>query len=140
MMKILGIIFLVFYIYTIISTISVLLLENRNPEKSFSWVLVLVFLPVLGLFFYILLGQNYRKRKMISRKSIRRITQRPVSSIDINQLDTSYMDKHFIRLIKLLYKNSEASGYAYNKINIYFEYYLRYQIRQRATMFFPTVY
>ena len=119
MMKILGIIFLVFYIYTIISTISILLLENRNPEKSFSWVLVLVFLPVLGLFFYILLGQNYRKRKMISRKSIRRITQRPVSSIDINQLDTSYMDKHFIRLIKLLYKNSEASGYAYNKINIY---------------------
>ncbi len=71
MSKIITIAILVLYAYTLISTISVLLLENRNPLKSISWVLVLLFLPVLGLFFYLLFGQNFRKQKVISKKSLR---------------------------------------------------------------------
>ena len=118
MIHFLVIITAVFYIYIIISTISVLLLENRNPVKSFSWLLVLVFLPVVGLVLYILLGQNYRKRKIISRKSIQRITERPVASFDIDKLSSEHMDQHFIKLTGLLKKNSEAEGYAYNKIEI----------------------
>ena len=118
MIHVLVILTAVFYIYIIISTISVLLLENRNPVKSFSWLLVLVFLPVVGLVLYILLGQNYRKRKIISRKSIQRITERPVASFDIDKLSSEHMDQHFIKLTGLLKKNSEAEGYAYNKIEI----------------------
>ena len=118
MIHFLVIITAVFYIYIIISTISVLLLENRNPVKSFSWLLVLVFIPVVGLVLYILLGQNYRKRKIISRKSIQRITERPVASFDIDKLSSEHMDQHFIKLTGLLKKNSEAEGYAYNKIEI----------------------
>ena len=119
MIHFLVIITAVFYIYIIISTISVLLLENRNPVKSFSWLLVLVFIPVVGLVLYILLGQNYRKRKIISRKSIKRITERPVASFDIDNLSSEHMDQHFIKLTGLLKKNSEADGYAYNKIEIF---------------------
>ena len=119
MIHVLVILTAVFYIYIIISTISVLLLENRNPVKSFSWLLVLVFLPVVGLVLYILLGQNYRKRKIISRKSIQRITERPVASFDIDKLSSEHMDQHFIKLTGLLKKNSEAEGYAYNKIEIF---------------------
>ena len=118
MIHFLVIITAVFYIYIIISTISVLLLENRNPVKSFSWLLVLVFIPVVGLVLYILLGQNYRKRKIISRKSIQRITERPVASFDIDKLNSEHMDQHFIKLSSMLKKNSEAEGYAYNKIEI----------------------
>ena len=118
MIHFLVIITAVFYIYIIISTISVLLLENRNPVKSFSWLLVLVFIPVVGLVLYILLGQNYRKRKIISRKSIKRITERPVASFDIDKLSSEHMDQHFIKLSSMLKKNSEAEGYAYNKIEI----------------------
>ena len=119
MIHVLFIILFVFYIYIIVSTISVLLLENRNPVKSFSWLLVLVFLPVLGLFLYILLGQNYRKRKIISQKSIQRITRRPSASFDIDQLSNEHMDQQFIKLSSMLKKNSEAEGYAYNKIEIF---------------------
>ena len=54
----LTIIFIALYSYTLISTISVLLLENRNPTKSLSWVLVLLFLPLIGLIFYLIFGQN----------------------------------------------------------------------------------
>lgn len=63
-------IILVLYIYTLISTISVLLLENRNPTKSLSWVLILLFLPFLGLFFYLIFGQNQQKKKKIIKKAL----------------------------------------------------------------------
>lgn len=118
MNSVLTLILIALYVYTLVSTISVLLLENRNPLKSISWVLVLLFLPFLGLFFYLMFGQNYRKRKIISKKSIRRLTNRPVASFDISKLDISMMDNNQLNLIKMLYRNCEAAGYANNKIDI----------------------
>lgn len=118
MTSVLSIIFIALYLYTSISTISVLLLENRNPVKSLSWLLVLLFLPFLGFFLYLLLGQDYRKKKIISSKSIRRVTQRPVASFDINDLDNDRIDDNKLNLIRLLNKNSDAAGYANNKIEV----------------------
>lgn len=109
----------VFYFYVIIAIILVILLENRNPTKSLAWIIVLLFIPIAGLIFYLFLGQNFRKEKIISKKSIRRVTDRPVASFDISRLNTSHMDDNQLNLIKLLYNNAEAVGYAYNKIDIY---------------------
>ena len=53
MPKVLTIVFLAFYVYVILSSITVILLENRNPAKSLSWILVLIFLPGVGLVLYI---------------------------------------------------------------------------------------
>jgi cardiolipin synthase len=111
-------IFLAIYVYTLVSIISVLLLENRNPAKSLSWALVLLFIPIIGLLFYLVLGQNLRKKKLISKKSIKRVTDRPVASFDISKLDPTLIDNNQINLIKMLYKNSEAAGYAFNKIEV----------------------
>jgi cardiolipin synthase A/B len=118
MNHIITVFIIVLYVYTMISTISVLLLENRNPVKSISWVLVLLFLPVIGLFFYLLLGQDYRKKKIISKKSIRTVVDRPIASFDIQKLNRTLIDDNQLNLIKLLYKNSDAAGYAFNKIDI----------------------
>ena len=58
------------YIFTIISIIIVILLDNREPIKSLAWVTVLVMLPVLGIILYFFLGRDFRKQKIISRKSM----------------------------------------------------------------------
>ena len=118
MNHLITVVLLALYAYTLISTISVLLLENRNPAKSLSWVMVLLFIPVIGMFFYLLLGQDYRKKKIISKKSIRQVIDRPVASFDINKLDITMMNENQLNLIKLLYKNSESAGYAFNRIDI----------------------
>ena len=119
MTRLFTIILFALYAYTIISTISVLLLENRNPAKSLSWLLVLLFIPVAGMFFYLLLGQDYRKKKIISKKSIRSVIDRPVASFDIHKLDTTLMNESQRNLIKMLYRNSESAGYAFNKIDLF---------------------
>lgn len=116
--EVLSIIFVALYAYVLISTIIVMLLENRNPVRSFSWLLVLVFLPVIGFIFYLTLGQNYRKDKLISRKSIRKLTHAPVASFNLDLLTNTGLDEDSIKLTKLLYNNNNALGYANNKIDV----------------------
>lgn len=58
------------YILTVIFTVVVVILENRSPQKTISWILVLVLLPILGLVSYLVFGQSYRKQKMFSRKEL----------------------------------------------------------------------
>ena len=52
--------FIVFFIINICITVS---LENRDPTKTISWLLVLTLLPGIGLAFYLLFGENMRKHQ-----------------------------------------------------------------------------
>lgn len=56
------------YIFLVLSTIVVVLLDNGDPAKTTAWILVLVLLPVVGIVLYGYFGQNFRKRKLFSRK------------------------------------------------------------------------
>ena len=118
MPQVLAVVFMVLYIYTVLSFIMIILLENRNPVKSLSWILVLVLLPGIGVILYIALGQNYRKKKFNGKTTIQHLTDRIAVPFDINQFDTSYMNNNQSNLIKMLYNNSAAIGYAFNKIDI----------------------
>ncbi|KGX92699.1 cardiolipin synthetase [Pontibacillus halophilus JSM 076056 = DSM 19796] len=47
----------------------VIFFENRQPTQTLTWLLVLAVFPIVGFFFYMLFGVNYRKRKMFRRKA-----------------------------------------------------------------------
>lgn len=116
MSSIVTIVLLVLYSYTIVTSITVLLLENRNPVKSLSWVLVLLFLPLIGLFFYLIFGQEYQRHKLISKKSIRRLSNYPVKNL-LDENTAELTDAH-LKLIKLLNKSNETTVFQHNKIEI----------------------
>jgi cardiolipin synthase len=48
-----------------------LLLENKNPLKTQSYLLLMVLLPFVGLLIYLFFGVNFRRKKMYSRKMFR---------------------------------------------------------------------
>jgi len=50
-----------------LGVISTILIENRNPSKTVSWVMVIVFLPVIGLLLYYLFGQKFQKIRKFQR-------------------------------------------------------------------------
>ncbi len=106
------------YLYMIISAISVLLLENRNPVRSLSWVIVLVLLPIIGILLYLLIGQNYRKQKIISKKSVKHRTKASDVELHPDNFPDFISKTHHLNLVNLLYKNSDAAAYAYNKIDV----------------------
>ncbi|MFT4303557.1 MAG: cardiolipin synthase [Candidatus Woesearchaeota archaeon] len=49
----------------IFSFLILLILENRDPDKTIAWILVVAFIPILGLFIYFYLGQNWKKKQFI---------------------------------------------------------------------------
>lgn len=113
------------YYLTVISIVLILILENRNPVKSLSWSLVLIALPILGLILYVFLGQNVRRSKIISRKSIKQVElingyyetlKRRFSIKDIALPPSLHSQR---KLISLLYKNNHALYTSDNNIDIY---------------------
>jgi len=65
-----SVIFLIVYYGLIIIIFFQILLENKDPLKTQSYLLLLVLLPVIGLFIYFFFGVNYRKQKLFSRKAL----------------------------------------------------------------------
>jgi cardiolipin synthase len=59
------------YLLTIIFICLMIVVENRSPVKTLSWVLVVLLIPVIGFVFYVFFGQNYRREKIFTRKSAR---------------------------------------------------------------------
>lgn len=60
-----------------ISIVIIILLENRNPLKALAWILLIVFLPFIGIIIYIIFGQNRRRENRINRKFYSRILLKP---------------------------------------------------------------
>ncbi len=99
------------YVVLIASCIIVVLKENRNPIRSLAWVLALIFLPGLGLGFYLFFGRSLRGQHMISRHGKRRLisTMAP-RHININSIPVSPSDKNLIKLAR----NLSSSFYTVN--------------------------
>ncbi|HMR17893.1 MAG TPA: cardiolipin synthase [Sphingobacterium sp.] len=50
-----------------VGVISAILIENRNPTKTVAWILVIIFIPFLGLVFYYFFGQKFVKVQKLKR-------------------------------------------------------------------------
>jgi cardiolipin synthase len=69
--QIISVILLATYYTVVIYFFFKLLLENKNPLKTQSYLLLMVLLPFIGLLIYLLFGVNFRRKKMYSRKVFR---------------------------------------------------------------------
>ncbi len=102
-----------------------LILENRNPVKSLGWSLVLIALPIVGLLLYVFFGQNVRRNKIISRKSIKQVEringyyETLKKKLSINDIELPIALQSRRKLISLLYKNNHALYSSDNDIDIY---------------------
>ena len=67
------------YFGAIIGTIIVVILDNRNPVKTMAWILVLMFLPIVGLVFYFFFGRSQRRERIIGKKSYGRLLKKPMA-------------------------------------------------------------
>ncbi|WP_150270649.1 cardiolipin synthase [Paenibacillus tepidiphilus] len=66
-----GTIISIFSTLTVISIGLGIFMENRNPSTTISWILLLALIPVLGLIFYFLFGQNVFKKRKYDKKAER---------------------------------------------------------------------
>lgn len=56
------------FLVNIAFAIIIVLFERRDPSITLTWLLLLLFIPVLGLLLYIFLGQDLRKKRIFYLK------------------------------------------------------------------------
>ncbi|MBM7614978.1 cardiolipin synthase [Alkaliphilus hydrothermalis] len=61
--------FTIFFTILTISISVMILMENRSPSRTVAWLLVLILLPVIGIFLYLYIGQNHKKKRTFIKKS-----------------------------------------------------------------------
>ncbi len=105
------------YVYTILTTIIFMLVENRNPVKSIAWILVLIFVPIFGFLFYILVGRKFRKRHVISKRSL--LINKKNNTADLTELPNMNLSDQQRSIATLAYKNSDAPLHENNDIKIF---------------------
>ncbi len=114
---------MVYYAWVIFAVIKILL-ENKNPLKTHSYLLLLVLLPIAGLVIYLFFGQDYRRHKFFSRKKA--IDSSIVESIVNDQLNLAYQHELIgneqvmskSNIIKLLLRNNNAFLTKNNKVEM----------------------
>jgi cardiolipin synthase A/B len=117
------IIFLLFLI-TSVAIASIVIFEKRSPEKTAAWILALVLLPGIGLVFYLIFGQEYRKNKMFSRRGLKNLgrfrilTSRQLRKIQKKEIILQGAAKEKETIVKLLMNNSYSLLTTGNKLKI----------------------
>ena len=110
----------ILFTIVVIGTIYVIISENRNPIKTIAWIIVLALLPVVGFIFYLFFGQNYRKKKIISKHSLKRIKKYAKHELlHLDEILSNDVTERNKGLISLLYNNNESTPYEKNDIEVY---------------------
>ena len=94
------------YILLVVATIVTVLLDNRQPVKTVTWILVLIFIPFIGVLLYFFFGQNTRKMRFISQRSLDQLTKRSMFEF-AEQKDLQLPDRY--KTLIQLFKNQSLS-------------------------------
>ena len=108
-----------YILYIIIDAIVMIkvVMDNRQPAKTMAWILVLWAIPVIGILLYIFFGQNTRKERLISERSLSQLTKRSMFEY-IEQKGLRLPESH--RPLMLLFKNqSMALPFKDNDVTLY---------------------
>lgn len=57
-------------LWNMLFAVIIVFFQRRDPKSVWAWLLLLYFIPILGFVFYLLLGQDIRKRKMFRVKEV----------------------------------------------------------------------
>lgn len=112
---------LALYFLIVIGTMVAVLMDNRQPVKTIAWLLVLWFLPVLGIILYFFFGQNTRKERLISQRSLDQLTKR--SMLEYTVQENLRLPEGQRPLMRLFANQSLSLPFKDNRVDIYTDGY-----------------
>ena len=114
------ILLVMFFLLNLLSALSLIFIERKEPTTTWAWLIILIALPGIGFILYLLLGQNlsrqkiFREKKLadkIKRYKLRNNSELPLSDNEINE---NYED-----LILMNYNHSGAIYTTGNEVKTY---------------------
>ena len=109
--------FLAVYVVVIIIVMVRVLMDNRQPAKTMAWMLVLTFIPMLGIILYFFFGQTTRKERKIWQYSMDQLTKH--SMLEFVEQKRLHLPNEYRELINLFMNQNWVLPFKNNKTEIY---------------------
>ncbi len=124
-MELLNYLYAILIVLNIIFAIAIIFFERKNVNATWTWLMVLLFLPVLGFILYLLLGKKFGRRKLYKLRSEEIVAIENTIQQQRKQLkkgEINYKDplvKNYQKIIHLNLTSSQALFTQDNEIEIY---------------------
>lgn len=92
------------------------MMDNRQPAKTMAWLMVIIFLPVVGLLLYVFFGVNHRRKRIIGQRSVDQLTKRSMLGF-VEQHDLRISERHK-PLVDLFLNQSLALPFKNNQVEV----------------------
>ena len=92
------------------------IMDNRQPAKTMAWALVIVFLPVVGIIFYLFFGLNHRRERLVEQRSLDQLSKRSMLGF-VEQQNLRVPDTHK-QLVDLFVNQNLSLPFKDNKVDI----------------------
>lgn len=109
------------YVLVNIPAMIAVLMDNKQPAKTMAWLLMLLFMPVVGIVLYIFFGQNTRKERLISNRSMDQLTKR--SMLEFVEQENLHLPKRNKPLMNLFTNQNWAFPFKDNQVEIFTDGY-----------------
>ncbi|MEK4298424.1 cardiolipin synthase [Oceanobacillus sp. FSL W8-0428] len=112
------------FIINIALAISIIFLERKDPTSSWAWVMVLLFIPVLGFILYLIFGRPISNRRIFkwdqrSRMDVKKAVQKQINAIEDDTFQLNHEDlKSHQDLVYLHLRNDNAVYTENNGVDI----------------------
>lgn len=111
---------------------------NRKPYLSIFWILFITLLPGVGLLFYLLLGKDYRSRRVIKPEELARFGSLRDKAVG-NSIIDSLPDDKYNKLAKMMHRANSTPVLSHNQVRIFTDFTPMFQSMlddiERATDF-----
>ena len=113
-----GVLGLFYWLSRLIAIVAIIhvVLDNRQPAKTMAWILVIYFLPIIGVIAYIFFGINTRKERYVNRRQSDELTKRSMLAF-VEQRDLQLPAEHQ-PVINLFLSESFALPFNGNQVGI----------------------
>lgn len=105
--------FLLVLVYTIIVDY-----DDKNPVKTICWIFVVVFLPVLGMLAYYIIGRNVSKKRSKFKLWREEFNRRKLSGFTTEPADPEHT-VHYKELKSLIMNLEQSPVFSGNRIEVY---------------------
>lgn len=118
-MEISFIILLVYIVIVLLLIYQIIVdYNNSSPVKAISWIMAVIFFPVLGMLAYYIVGRNTRKKRSKFQKWRNEFNQQCKREFKFDKNDPIYKNS-FTELKTMVYKLERSPVFSGNKIDVY---------------------
>ena len=112
------------FVVTAVFAIILVIQQKGEPQKTISWILIIILFPIVGIILYFFFGKNHRKQKIFSRKGLkdieamRSLNYTPRHEQEVFEAIRNPNIRSRQHIMKLLSNNSKSVLTQFNKMKI----------------------